>query len=102
MATSVKMAEDTKSRLEALQAEIKLETGRKVTQQELLERLVDRAYESRDEFIDSFRDDDDWEGLSEDEIERALSGTTDWGVETTEADIDETLYGSTDEFESPR
>lgn len=102
MATSVKMAEDTKSRLEALQAEIKLETGRKVTQQELLDRLVDQAFESREEFIDSFRDDDDWDGLSDNEIERALSGTTDWGVETSEADIDETLYGRTDEFDSSR
>jgi hypothetical protein len=102
MATSVKMAQDTKSRLEALQAEIKLETGRKVTQQELLDRLVDHAVESRDELIDSFRDQDDWDGLSDDEIERALSGTTDWGVETAAADIDETLYGSTDEFDAPR
>lgn len=32
MATSVKMDEDTKSRLERLQAEIRLETGQKVTQ----------------------------------------------------------------------
>lgn len=102
MATSVKMTAETKSRLEELQAEIKLETGRKVTQQELLDRLVDRAIESREEFIDSMREDDDWVGLDDDEIERALSGTTDWGVETTEADIDETLYGSTDEFELPR
>lgn len=100
MATSVKMAADTKSRLEELQAAIKLETGTKVTQQELLDRIVDHAFDSRDDLIDSFRDDDDWEGLSEEEIERFLSGTTDWGLETTEEEIDEILYGSTDEFES--
>lgn len=99
MATSVKMAADTKSRLEELQAAIKLETGTKVTQQELLDRIVDHAFDSRDDLIDSFRDDDDWEGLSKEEIERFLSGTTDWGVETTEEEIDEILYGSTDEFE---
>ena len=44
MTTSVKMDEETKSQLEELQAKIKLETGRKVTQQELLRRLVDDAY----------------------------------------------------------
>jgi hypothetical protein len=99
MATSVKMAADTKSRLEELQAAITLETGTKVTQQELLARIVDHAFDSRDDLIDSFRDDDDWEGLSRAEIEQFLSGTTDWGVETTEEEIDEILYGSTDEFE---
>ena len=98
MATSVKMDERTKSRLEELQAEIRLETGENVTQQELLDRIVDEAYDSKEELIDSFRDDDEWEGLTEDEIERFLSGTTDWGVETSEEEIDEILYGSTDEF----
>ena len=100
MATSVKMDERTKSRLEELQALVKLETGRKVTQQELLDRLVEDAYESREAFVESFREDDRWEGLSEEEIERWLSGTTDWGEETTESDVDEVLYGKTDEFES--
>ena len=41
MGTSVEMDEETSSRLEELQAQIKLETGRKVSQQELLRRLVD-------------------------------------------------------------
>lgn len=97
MATSVKMDEHTKSRLEELQALVKLRTGRKVTQQELLDRLVERAYDSRGAFVESFRGDDDWEGLSDEEIERWLSGTTDWGEDTTEADVDETLYGKTPE-----
>lgn len=99
MATSVKMDETTKSRLEELQAEIRLETGTKVTQQELLDRIVDRAYDSKEELIDSFRDDDEWGGLTEVEIEQFLSGTTDWGVETTEEEINDILYGSLDEFE---
>lgn len=88
--TSVKMDEETKSRLEEIQAEIKLETGRKVTQQELLDRIVSDAYGSRDDLVDSFRD--EWAGLSEEEIERWLSGTTASNVETDEDDIDDVLY----------
>jgi hypothetical protein len=90
MATSVKMDEETKSRLEELQAEIKLETGRKVTQQEILERLVTEAYESKSEFIDSFRE--STLPLSEEEINEFLSWTFDSGAETDEADIDRILY----------
>lgn len=92
MATSVKMDERTKDRLERLQAEIKLETGRKVTQQELLKRLLDSAYESRSEFVDSFRD--EWDGLSDDETDRLLSGTVDSGNPVEEDEIDDALYGS--------
>lgn len=43
MVTSVKMGEKTKSHLEDLQALIKLETGKNVTQQRLLEVLVEKA-----------------------------------------------------------
>lgn len=99
MSTSVKMADQTKSRLEELQAEIKLATGKKVTQQELLDRIVDRAYESKDDLVEAFRPDDEWQGLQEDEIERWLSGTTDWGIETDEDEIDDILYGKADSSE---
>lgn len=90
MSTSVKVTDTTKSRLEELQAEIRLETGQNVTQQELLERIVTDSYESKDELIESFRD--EFEPLSEAEIEQWLSGSSDWGVETKEEDIDEVLY----------
>ncbi|AHG00670.1 hypothetical protein HALLA_19635 [Halostagnicola larsenii XH-48] len=92
MATSVKMDQRTKDRLERLQAEIKLETGRKVTQQELLKRLVDTAYDSHSDFIDSFRD--EWDGLSEAEVEQLLAGTVASGNPVSEEDIDDALYGT--------
>lgn len=91
MATAVKMDEETKSRLEALQAEITLKTGKKVTQQEILARLVKSADESRTEFVDSFR-----EGateLTDEEIAQFNEGMIASGVETDEEDIDEILYG---------
>jgi hypothetical protein len=91
MATAVKMDEATKSQLEELQAEIKLKTGKKVTQQELLARLVQSATESRSEFVDSFRE--TAAELSEDELAAFNSGTISSGVETDEDEIDDILYG---------
>lgn len=90
MATSVKMDEETKSRLEELQAEIKLKTGKKVTQQELLARLVGHAFDSKAAFVDSFRE--TAVPLSDEEIERFNSGTFSSGVESDEEDIDRILY----------
>lgn len=91
MATAVKVDEDAKSRLEELQAEIRLRTGEKVTQQELLTRLIDDAYESREEVIDSFRA--STVPLSDTEKEAMARGRISSGVETDEEDIDEILYG---------
>lgn len=51
--------------------------------------IVD-SYESKDELIDSFRN--EFEPLSDEEIERWLAGSTDFGVETSEEDIDDVLY----------
>jgi len=91
MATAVKMDAETKSLLEELQAEIRLKTGTKVTQQELLARLVESAVESRGEFIDSFRDSP--KALSDDELAAFNEGQISSGVETSEDDIDDILYG---------
>ncbi len=97
-ATSVKMDAHTKSQLENLQAEIKLATGRKVTQQELLAALVHRAYVSLDELIEHFQPKPP--ALTEEEVELVLSGTSDWGFDTSSEEIDEILYGyeGVDEF----
>lgn len=95
MATAVRMDAETKDRLEELQALIKLETGRKVTQQELLERLVEHGLADRDAIVDAFRT--PRLPLSDDEVEALLAGATDWGVETTEEEIDEILYGGADD-----
>lgn len=92
MTTAVKVDDDAKSRLEELRAEIRLQAGRKVTQQELLTRLIDDAYESREEVIDSFREGGD--ALSEEEVATFFEAEFDSGVETDENDIDDILYGS--------
>jgi hypothetical protein len=92
MTTSVKIGESAKDRLEQLQAEIRLETGTSVTQQDLLDRLIDRQYASREDIVDSYRD--EWEGLSEDEIEQWLSGAGSWG-DSDPSDLDEARYDDT-------
>ena len=85
------MDEGTKPRLAELHALSKLESGKTVTQQALLlRRIIDRADESKSAIIDSFRD--KWEGFSEAEIDRWLSGTPSSGVEMTEGEIDAGLY----------
>lgn len=91
MPTAVKVDEEAKSRLEELQAEIRLRTGRNVTQQELLTRLIDDAYASREDVIDSFRETS--VPLSEDEKAAMRRGRIASGVETGEDDIDDLLYG---------
>ncbi|ACM56676.1 hypothetical protein [Halorubrum lacusprofundi] len=91
MSTAVKMDEDAKSKLEELQAEIKLKTGKKVTQQEILTQLIESAVESRAEFVDSFRDGST--SLSETEVQAFNEGMIASGVETDEDDIDDILYG---------
>ena len=91
MSTAVKMDEEAKSKLEELQAEIKLKTGKKVTQQEILTQLIESAVESRAEFVDSFRDGST--SLSETELQAFNEGMIASGVETDEDDIDDILYG---------
>lgn len=90
MTTSVKMSEESKSRLEELQAIVKLETGRKVSQQEVLDRLVRRGYDSQEDFVASFEE--PTLPLSEAERERYLSYTFSSGEPIDEEDIDRILY----------
>ena len=91
MTPSVNVDERTKARLEELQETIRLRTGREVSQTELLRQIVDRGYESRGEIIDSFNE--STVPLSEDEKAAMQHGRFSSGVETTEEDIDDTLYG---------
>lgn len=91
MATSVKMDDDTKSRLERLQAEIRLKTGKRVTQQEILARLVERAIDSKADLIDSFRE--KHVPLAQPEREQFHEGMVSSGATTAEEDIDDILYG---------
>jgi hypothetical protein len=90
MPTAVKVDQDAKPRLEELQAEIRLRTGKNVTQQELLTRLIDDAFESHDEVIDSFRE--STVPLSAEQKKTMDQGRFSSDVETDDDDIDDALY----------
>lgn len=90
MVSSVRIDEETRSRLEELRAEIRLRTGERVTRQQLLSRLVERAYESRDDVVDSFRS--STVPLSEAEKSAMRSGRFASGGEFDEEDVDDALY----------
>lgn len=99
MSSSVDVSDRTKRRLERLQAEIEAVTGREVSQREVLDQIVGQQCDSKEELVTSFRDKadadsgNDWQGLSEEEIDAFFAGTSDWGFETSEEEIDEILYG---------
>lgn len=91
MVTAVKVDDEAKSRLEELQAEIRLQTGERMSQQALLSKLIEDAHANRDELIDELRN--DTVPLTEEEKERLRAGRFASGTVTTEEDIDEVLYG---------
>ena len=98
MSSPVEISNRAKSRLEALQAEISEVIDRQVSQREILERVVEREYDSKADLVNSFRSETDryseeWEPPTDEEMEAFFSGTSDWGFETSEAEIDEVLYG---------
>ncbi len=90
MSTSIKVGEKTKSKIEDLQAHIKLETGKKVTQEELLEKIVKYSISNKKELIDLFRE--KTVPYSEEQIEEFHEGISSSGEKLTEKDIDEIIY----------
>ena len=90
MSTSVKLAEDDKEKLEKLQALVVLKLGEKMTQQELLAKLIQDALTRGDEFIESVKPN---VPMSDEEFGKVMSLVEDWGVETRWEEVDQVLYG---------
>jgi len=86
----VKISGESKRLLDILQARLVIVTGKKISQQELLDRLMKFSTEREDEFfglITGVR-----LPLPPEEIEELMDMPTDWGVETREEEIDIHLY----------
>jgi len=91
MSTSVKMSGESKRLLDTLQARLVIATGKKISQQELLDTLVRLSTEREHELFGLIA------GvrlpLPPEEVEKLMKIPTDWGVETREEEIDTILYG---------
>jgi len=87
--TDVKISKETSRKLEALQAQARLRSGRRVTKRSIVEELVERAYEKDEPFFllkaPKFP-------LQDNVRELILQAPFDWGAETREEDIDRFLY----------
>jgi len=87
--TDVKVSEETRRKLEALQAHARLRSGKRVTKRSIIEELVERAYEKDETFIllkaPRFP-------LRDKVRKLILQAPFDWGAETREEDIDRILY----------
>lgn len=87
----MKISEESKRLLEKMQAKLFLATGRKVSQQELIDNLVKFTSEREDELNGPFT------GvklpLSPKDIENLMGLPKDWGIKTREREIDTILHG---------
>lgn len=90
MATSVKISREYKEKLDRLQARLYLTTGKKLSLQELLEMLITLGSE-REEIVAAMA-----QGtagtLTPEDVKAILDSPLDWGVETSEEEIDDILY----------
>lgn len=87
MSTSIKVEEVDKEEFERLQSELTLKFGRVITQQELFSRIIKFAGDPEEVIINV-----SVLPLSGGEIEKIRKLQSDWGVVTSEEEIDEILY----------
>ncbi|SRR5579875_2899473 len=93
MSTSVKLNESDKRKLEKLQALVTMKTSKRVTQQEILSKVISEASELGEKFV--HRAFEDSVPMSDESYRKMLSLVDNWKIKTKWEDIDETLYGST-------
>lgn len=90
MSTSIKISEKAKRVLDMIQAKITLATGRKYSQQELLDMIIESSDEDKEEMIRRLTK---FQNLSEKEIDSLNKLSVDWKIRTKEEEIDLYLYG---------
>nr|QNO52914.1 hypothetical protein PANBHIFL_00029 [Methanosarcinales archaeon ANME-1 ERB6] len=87
MSTSIKVRGEDKKDFDRLQSELTLRFGKKITQQELFSRIIELVGDAKEIFIKGV-----YLPLSEGEIEDFRKLQSDWGIVTSEEEIDEILY----------
>ena len=81
---------NNKSLLEKLQAKITLRLGKKISQQDVLDKSIEFAYERLDEFI---IENIDHPPVTDDLIKRIRENAIDEPIEYLEKSDDELIYG---------
>jgi hypothetical protein len=90
MTTTIKIDAETKSRFDKLKARILLETGKKLTQQEILDLLLEYAEEGEEEIILKIS------GIkfppSDEDKKKSLLLQDHFGFDTSKVDQDKIIY----------
>lgn len=89
MSENIKINEKDKRIFDMLQAELTLKTGKKLTQQELFSSILEFVKSRKENFFGRLFK----LPLSEKDIKKIKNLQNDWGIRTTEAEIDATVYG---------
>lgn len=92
-ATTVRISTSTNRKLDTLQARLRVRSGRRVTKQTILEKLIDQALEGEDPILLLAPPE---YPLPKRTLRMLRDFPEDWGVKTTETDIDAILYGGQD------
>ncbi len=91
MPTTVKIDSEFKKEIDKLQAKVTIKTGEKITQQELLVRIIKFVIGNEEDFFKNFIF--DWKTLPDTEWEKMKTFITDFGKITKESTIDKEIYG---------
>ncbi|MCX9012626.1 MAG: hypothetical protein OIN66_16095 [Candidatus Methanoperedens sp.] len=89
MSENIKVNEKDKRIFDMLQAELTLKTGKKLTQQELFSSILEFVRSRKENFFGRLFK----LPLSEKDIKKIKNLQSDWGIRTTETEIDATVYG---------
>lgn len=91
MSTTIKVDSKVKSEIDKLQAKFTLKTGEKISQQELIRKIIEFVSIHEDEFQKDYML--DWIPPSEQEWSEIKNHVHDFGFKTSESTIDKELYG---------
>lgn len=94
MSTTVRVEEDVKAELDRLQGLVQMETGERLSQSQLLARLLRHARRRPDML---FTEEKPWTPPTPEQVRTLLMGLRDWGIETDASKVDDELYGPREE-----
>ena len=92
MSSTIKVDKKLKSEIDRIQAKFTIKTGEKITQQELLRKIIEFITINEENFLKDYIA--EWNPPSESEWTEIKSIAKDFGFETSEKSINNELYGN--------